>query len=345
MAGADELDRTRLDGAALAAWNRSRPGAAAAHYARRGWPVVPIAGMVSGHCGCRRGEACEHPAKHPLTPGGIKAATTDQAQIAEWWAHWPWAGVGIVTGANSGLAVVDVDVAHGGKETLERLVGEGALSPTLSVRTGSDGWHLYYAHPGERLANATGRLGARELQGVDLRADGGYVVAPPSGHRSGRRYAWRAGDDSIVALPTWIVPRAAQTPAPSPALPAVGRDRLLAYAEAALEGECRRVAAAPEGLRNDTLNRAAFSLGTLVGAGVLDEARVVESLASAASMTSRSGERPLGATEMQATISSGLARGRQRPRGLNSRSSTAQMSQAQVTAKHRAPESGPSYNR
>ena len=303
--------------AALARLNDLPAGDAAAFYAGRlGWPVVPIAGMVGDHCGCRRRADCEHPAKHPLTPGGIKAASTEADQVRDWWQHWPWAGVGLVTGARSGLVVVDIDPAHGGSQSLAALRDGGTELPrTLYARTGG-GWHLFYARPDAPVANATGRLGARELPGIDLRGDGGYVVAAPSGHRSGNRYTWADGADTLAAMPAWIAERLDATAPPMPPRPARA-DRRGAYAAAALEGECRRVAAAPEGLRSDTLNRAAFSLGTLVGAGALDEALVVDSLAAAAATASRSGERPLGAREAMATIRSGLAHGIARPRPLD----------------------------
>ena len=96
-----------------------------------------------------------------------------------------------------------------------------------------------------------------------------------------------------------------------------GGQRLSTYAAAALEGECRRVASAPEGLRSDQLNRAAFSLGTLVGAGALVEADVVAALATAAAAASQAGSTPLGAREAIATIRSGLQEGMRRPRQLN----------------------------
>ena len=304
-------------GAALARLNDLPAGDAAAFYAGRlGWPVVPIAGMIGDHCGCRRRAGCEHPAKHPLTPGGIKAASADPDQVREWWTHWPWAGVGLLTGARSGLVVVDIDPAHGGRESLAALRSERSELPrTLYARTGGGGWHLFYAHPGHHVANSTGRLGSRTVPGVDLRADGGYVVAAPSGHRSGGRYTWASGPETLAAMPAFIAERPDAGAPRTPARPARA-DRQAAYAAAALEGECRRVAAAPEGQRSDTLNRAAFSLGTLVGSGTLDEALVVESLAAAAAAASRLGERPLGAREAMATIRSGLARGIERPRSL-----------------------------
>ncbi|MGH9182027.1 MAG: bifunctional DNA primase/polymerase, partial [Acidimicrobiales bacterium] len=138
--------------------------------------MVPVAWMADGHCGCRTGAGCAHPAKHPLSRGGLKAATTDPARLDEWWGHWPAAGVGIVTGTRSGIVVVDVDPAHGGNDSLSSLQEAGVGLPrTLYARTGGGGWHLFYAAPEAPVANSIGRLGRRELPGIDLRGEDGYV--------------------------------------------------------------------------------------------------------------------------------------------------------------------------
>lgn len=298
----------------LAVLNGGAGGTAAARYAELGWPVVPVAAMAGGQCGCRLHGDCTHPAKHPLTPGGIKAGTTDQAQVAEWWDYWPTAGVGILTGSKSGLVVVDVDPAHGGRDSLRALKGDGAGLPrTLYARTGGGGFHLLYAAPATVVGNAVGRLGRRELAGIDVRGENGYVVASPSGHRSGGRYGWAATPDTVAPLPAWIterpdVARAAEVPR------LTRGDRRAAYAAQALVGECDRVADAPEGQRNATLNRSAFSLGTLVGAGVLDEGVAVAALAAAATTASHGGARPMREREVMATIRSGMSEGIRRPR-------------------------------
>lgn len=269
--------------------------------------VLPVAGMLSGHCGCRRGRDCPRPAKHPLIAGGVRSATADADQIHRWWARWPWAGVGIATGARARLAVVDLDPAHGATASLERLdPGHQPLPPTLSARTGG-GWHRYYQAPA-CISNTAGRLGALDLPGVDLRGEGGYVVAAPSPHPSGARYAWVADPSPLAPLPSWIAAPPPPTPTP------LGVDRTPSYARHALEAECDRVARAALGARNDTLNRAAFSLGTLVGAGALEEGTVVEALANAAIRAGLATRAPLPTDEITATIASGLAAGRSRPR-------------------------------
>lgn len=302
-------------GEELAALNGAGALAAAREYVALGWPVLPIAGMVGPSCGCRARSACEHPAKHPLNRGGTKTASTDVAQVAEWWDHWPWAGVGIVTGVRSGLVVLDVDPRHGGTHSLEELRERGLeLTRTLYAHTGGNGWHLYYGHPGFEVHNTTGRVGARQLGGLDMRGDGGFVVAPPSGHVDGGCYRWSSSAGAVEVIPSWMTQRADPARATSPRVEHL--DRVIKYASTALEGECRRVAAAPEGLRNETLNRAAFALGTLVSTGALSAEAVVESLARAAAVASEQGVKPLGPLDAMRTIRSGLAAGMQRPRSL-----------------------------
>ncbi len=176
-----------------------RPGDCARWYARAyGWRVFPLHGLRDGRCTCDQKD-CKSPAKHPRTPRGCLDATTDQAQITTWWQKWPHANVGIATGG--GLIVVDIDPRHGGDDTLVDLCKAlGELPDTVEVKTGSNGRHLYLAiprhdpHTGEvqaapvEVRNSAGALGP----GVDVRGEGGYVVAPPSVHLSGRAYTWEA---------------------------------------------------------------------------------------------------------------------------------------------------------
>jgi hypothetical protein len=125
---------------------------------------------------------CSSPGKHPLTRRGVKDAATNGEVIAGWWERWPDANLGLASGRPSGVVVIDVDPPRG-ELSLTRLVDAGyELPETATVRTGSGGTHLYYAAPGIPVGNTAGRLPGvgLELPGVDLRAEGGYVVAPPS---------------------------------------------------------------------------------------------------------------------------------------------------------------------
>ena len=157
--------------------------AAALAYAVAGFPVLPLDGKV------------------PRNRGGLTNASTDPAIISEWWGRWPSADVGIRTGAESGLLVLDVDVPAGLKTLAELERRHGKLR-TACVLTGSGGWHHYFRYPGEPVRNSAGRLG----DGLDVRGDGGYVVAPPSLHESGRLYKWTRGlERGRKDVPPWLL--------------------------------------------------------------------------------------------------------------------------------------------
>jgi len=184
-------------------------GAAALRYAERGWAVLPVAGMVDGRCGCAR--PCDRPAKHPLSRHGLLDATTDAATIRGWWARHPGANIGVATGA-SGLVVIDVDMPDG-ERSLGRLDALGLhRAPTLVGLTGGGGRHLVYAAAagggaGGLHNTARGLPGVGEaLPDIDLRAQGGYIVAPPSMHASGARYRWEDPARAVAAAPGWLQP-------------------------------------------------------------------------------------------------------------------------------------------
>lgn len=163
-------------------------------YARRGWPVFPLHTATSAdNCSCGQPN-CPSPGKHPRTRHGVNDATTDKAAIRSWWTRWPGANIGIATGASSGIVVLDRDDGKGGTESLQRLeAAYGDLPVTPVVRTGG-GLHLYFRRPPGNVRNKVALSG---FPGFDVRADGGYVVAPPSLHVSQRRYRWEASPDEI----------------------------------------------------------------------------------------------------------------------------------------------------
>jgi bifunctional DNA primase/polymerase-like protein/AAA domain-containing protein/primase-like protein len=175
---------------------------AALAYAHRGWPIFPVHSVRDGQCSCDRPN-CPSIGKHPRTVLGLKDATTDHLVIREWWSRWPDANVGVVTGAKSGLVVLDIDPRNGGDDSLAHLERtQGLLPKTIESITGGGGQHYFFQHPG-------GSIKSRPIaEGVDVKADGGYVVAPPSGHRSGRTYEWEGSshpdDTSLAPLPPWV---------------------------------------------------------------------------------------------------------------------------------------------
>jgi putative DNA primase/helicase len=179
----------------------------ALQYAARGLRVVRMHPVRDGRCACAEGNACDRPGKHPSTPHGVKDATTDRGQIKSWWAD-PNANVGIATGRESGILVLDIDPRNGGAESLKRLEKElGPLPDTIAAITGGGGRHLIFKHPSFPVRNdTTGKLLGL---GIDILSDGCIMVAPPSRHASGKRYRWQEGkspnDIEPATLPeTWL---------------------------------------------------------------------------------------------------------------------------------------------
>jgi hypothetical protein len=155
---------------------------AALAYARRGWHVLP----------CRTGD------KRPATTHGFKDATTDKATLIRFWSNNPNANVGIATGRISGLVVLDVDPRNGGDSQLQELQRvHGDLPDTLVAATGGGGSHYFFKAPEGGLASGV------LAPGLDLKAEGGYVVAAPSVHPGGETYRWarRAGEDTASSMP------------------------------------------------------------------------------------------------------------------------------------------------
>jgi hypothetical protein len=182
------------------------PVGAALAYARHGWRVFPCHNITdAGCCSCGEGN-CLSPGKHPRTAHGCKDATIDAGLIWRWWQQWPTANVAVATGKGSGIFVVAPDHAQGVQD-LSRLVAvhDGPLPPTIRVRSGSgDGSHLYFNWPAAgTVANSKNHNGLA----IDIRGEGGYVIAPPSGHISGGTYAWEIGlDDAPLAeAPPWML--------------------------------------------------------------------------------------------------------------------------------------------
>lgn len=147
---------------------------AALSYAKAGWSIIP---MAPG-------------SKQPLLAWReFQERQASREEICAWFKRWPDANIAVVTGAISGLVVIDIDPRHGGEASLQNLEGEiGQIPSTIEARTGGGGRHLYFAHPGQTLRNRTALR-----PGIDLRGDGGVIILPPSLHPSGGRYAWVDG--------------------------------------------------------------------------------------------------------------------------------------------------------
>jgi hypothetical protein len=177
---------------------------AALRYAQMGVPVFPLYGIRNHRCTCGGGSKCT-PGKHPRTPNGFKDATTDAKAISDWWERWPDSNIGVPTGQASGWAVVDIDPRNGGDESLSEIQGEyGALPETVEAITGGGGQHIVFAYPGTHLPC---RAGLRP--GIDLKADGGYIVVEPSNHASGNAYTWELShhveEVPLQPMPAWLI--------------------------------------------------------------------------------------------------------------------------------------------
>ena len=177
---------------------------AALWYAKQGWPVIPLHFTEGGRCSCQKTD-CRSPGKHPTTRHGLKDASKDDTLLEKWWKRRPDANIGVKTGSDSGIVVVDVDPRHGGDETLDELLREhGKLPPTVEALTGGGGRHLIFAHPGGAIPNRSNMR-----PGIDVRGDDGYIVAPPSNHATGAPYRWREGHGpqhmKPAAMPPWLL--------------------------------------------------------------------------------------------------------------------------------------------
>ena len=126
-----------------------------------------------------------------------KRIATDE-EITAWWNKWPIANIGIVTGLISNLAVIDIDDMEIGKAELNKYIPESFVCPTANTPRG--GQHLYCLCPDEKIRN-----NSKVVTGCDLRANGGYVLAPPSSNGKGKQYSWASGlhlkDITLPALP------------------------------------------------------------------------------------------------------------------------------------------------
>jgi hypothetical protein len=221
--------------------------AAALRYVEMKIPVFPIhTPKQDGGCSCGK-KSCSNTGKHPRTIHGLKDATINVVQIKEWWTTWPNGNIGIPTGLASGLLVLDVDARHDGIESLGQMqLHHEPLPDTARVITGGGGRHIFFKYPeASEIKNSTNLNG---YSGLDIRGNGGYVVAAPSLHASGRRYHRdRSAPKKLALPPDWFIQLAAN---------GSGRarsDNKLLDTENILKG-------VPEGQRNDSVFTLAFNL-------------------------------------------------------------------------------------
>jgi Bifunctional DNA primase/polymerase, N-terminal len=283
---------------------------AALGYAARGIPVYPAhwprptSGGATLGCSCRRGTACDRPAKHPLVRHGIHDATTDAAQLERWWQRWPQANLGLATGIV--FDALDVD-GPAGLAALRQLARTADLQlPGPLAATGGGGWHHWFAPTG------LGNRPPRGLAHVDWRGKGGCVLAPPSRHISGDTYRWlRVLDQAPLpevpaALRALLDPDRATTARPADPTRPSAPDH--PYGRRVLAAELAALGRATPGQRNRTLNRCAFKVYRYVAGGLLDDQEVTLAFTTAALAIG------LSAAETGRTLASARTAGLANPR-------------------------------
>jgi len=170
----------------------------AKEYATRGWSVFPLKARD----------------KVPVVKWA-DVATSEVNMAVGWFDTDPDANIAIATGKRSGIVVIDIDAEHGGYDSLMALQDEyGPLPQTLVAKTGGGGEHLFFAYPaGVEIRNSASKL----AHGIDVRGEGGYVVAAPSIHPNGQAYEWTTDiDQPLAPLPEWVTRKLSTNPEPIP---------------------------------------------------------------------------------------------------------------------------------
>src|SRR5215216_5169575 len=207
---------------------------AAVRYAALGYRVFPLAGKV------------------PVMVMGenFSQASTDKALVHEWWGErYSDSNIAILTGPDNGLLALDIDVRSDGFSSLQQLTAmHGELPPTVNQRTGGGGKHFLFKYPSKDIRTRTAIA-----PGIDVKASGGYIVAPPSTHpETKKHYQWVDGaslfDCDLADCPSWLIDLAIN---PARVLPDAGSFGLvgvdpqrLHYGQRALEDECRKIESA-----------------------------------------------------------------------------------------------------
>jgi hypothetical protein len=253
--------------------------------------------------------------KTPLTPNGFKDASIDTEVVRHWEQRYPPCLWGMPTGTASGFVVLDIDVKRpeaNGFDSLEDL-GHSILPETPLVHTASGGVHIYFRCPNREVRNSAGKIGP----GLDVRANGGYVIVPTPG--SGYRWDsfWNFDTVEPVDAPDWLWP-------PPPSRPSISQkpigpcEGLSPYGEAAIESACDAIARAAPGYQEQTLNSECFSIGTLAGAQMVPAGIALRALLRAGSaMPDHDPRWPWRPEEIDFKVRRAFADGLRHPRGAH----------------------------
>ena len=241
--------------------------------------------------------------------GAVHAATSDLDQLVRWSREFPGCNWRVVM-EGSGIWALDVDAPGpehdaDGVSALAALVARhGRIPDRPMTRSGGGGFALFFRHRGEPIVGRTGT----PASGLDPRRGRLTITVPPSvHHRTRGPYRWITPPWELAPppAPAWLLTLVA----PPPPERSVPRPRLAEnqrpgrpYAVGALRRAVEQVAAAPGGQRNDTLNRAAWSVARFIGDGLLHPSEIADALAHAGLVAG------LDRREVQATLASALGK-------------------------------------
>ena len=157
--------------------------------------------MKHGVCSCGKVD-CTSAAKHPRTRSGCKDASRDLEQVRKWWEAYPDANIGLATGGEGGVWVLDIDGPEGCAVLAELEQKHGKLPEPVVSKT-AKGEHYFFRIEGDTSI----RNSVRVLPEIDTRGDGGYVIVPPSNHRTGVEYLWKRSPEEadILPAPAWLL--------------------------------------------------------------------------------------------------------------------------------------------
>lgn len=288
----------------------------ALQHAANGWRVFPCRSVREPKIDKKTGELVTDAngedvylePKTPLTSTGCKAATRMERIINRWWSDWPDALVGVATGEESGIMVIDIDNKPGGANGFEWLSEmedlHGPLPETLRVKTPMNGGlHIYFRYV--EGARNRGNMGA----GTDARGEGGYVIGAGSTFPDGTSYEAIDPEAPIADAPQWLIDLLVKKHEPRSENyePYSGTNDK--YVNAAIDSELRELAQAPNGTRNNALNDSSFALGQFVGAGAISRGEAESALEGVAAQWDNF-------PKSKGTIRNGLAAGERNPREI-----------------------------
>lgn len=277
---------------------------AAPYLQKYGWAVFPVS---------RNKVPCVKGDKERGILGGVHLASRDSDQIDAWNDEFPGANVAVACGNINGICVLDVDNPEG-LASLDRIFDMGfeRFAPTVTARSARGGLHYYFIQPNIRIKNRASKI----APGIDVRSDGGSIIAPPSETEHGR-YEWINSPDGwnhdgIVIpapMPEWLRQKASAERPPNPVSTRRNAGRTCDKpSPVILDMEERELRSTAEGGRNHALNKAAYVFGQFVAADLIGVGEATRRLMAAATSIG------LHHVEAEKTIESGLRAGQANPR-------------------------------